>query len=86
MKQTKKVLFAGIKPFLFLILTGLPLLLQAQWTNRYPKVEGYGHHIYSERMVFIYSGDLASEQGKSGVGYNATTPRHVMSKHVMYDF
>ncbi len=23
-------------------------LLQAQWTNRYPKVQGYGHHVYLE--------------------------------------
>jgi TolB protein len=26
----------------------LPSLASAQWTNRYPKVEGYGHHVYLE--------------------------------------
>ena len=25
---------------------------QAQWTNRYPKVEGYGHHVYLEGYDF----------------------------------
>lgn len=26
----------------------LPAALHAQWTNRYPKLEGYGHHVYVE--------------------------------------
>ncbi len=30
----------------FLVL--IPTLVQAQWTNRYPKVDGYGHQIYFE--------------------------------------
>ena len=39
-----------LTPSLPLVLLGLlvPLTLAAQWTNRYPKVEGYGHHVYLE--------------------------------------
>lgn len=32
--------------FSFLLLTSYSL--NAQWTNRYPKVDGYGHHVYLE--------------------------------------
>jgi TolB protein len=30
------------------VLALLPLDAGAQWTNRYPRVEGYGHHVYLE--------------------------------------
>ena len=36
--------WAGI----FLALALVPALVSAQWTNRYPRVEGYGHQIYLE--------------------------------------
>lgn len=26
----------------------VPWALDAQWTNRYPKVEGFSHHVYLE--------------------------------------
>ena len=33
--------------FLFNVLL-FPLLVHAQWTNRYPRLSGYGHHVYVE--------------------------------------
>jgi TolB protein len=36
----------GVLALLLLILA--PEALLAQWTNRYPRVEGYGHHVYLE--------------------------------------
>ncbi|MFT7035701.1 MAG: TolB protein [Cyclobacteriaceae bacterium] len=33
---------------IFCLLLLLSFSAQAQWTNRYPKVDGYGHHVYLE--------------------------------------
>ena len=33
---------------LSLLVTLVPGLVSAQWTNRYPKVDGYNHHVYVE--------------------------------------
>ena len=30
------------------LVTGLTLVVEAQWTNRYPKLEGFAHHVYLE--------------------------------------
>ena len=32
----------------FLALAAHPAMVSAQWTNRYPRVEGYGHQVYLE--------------------------------------
>ncbi len=37
-----------MKHFIFSLLLFLSFSAQAQWTNRYPKVDGFGHHIYLE--------------------------------------
>ncbi len=37
-----------MKYFIFGLLILLSFSAQAQWTNRYPKVEGFGHHVYLE--------------------------------------
>ena len=34
--------------FIFSLLLLLSFSVQAQWTNRYPKVDGFGHHVYLE--------------------------------------
>jgi len=37
-----------VKPLLVFLTILLPASAFAQWTNQYPKVEGYGHHVYLE--------------------------------------
>jgi TolB protein len=37
-----------VKPLLVFLAVLFPVLAFAQWTNQYPKVEGYGHHVYLE--------------------------------------
>ena len=47
MRGDRGSLMAGVAG----VVLGLALLAapaQAQWTNRYPKVDGYGHHVYLE--------------------------------------
>ena len=39
---------AGRLAGILLVLASAPALASAQWTNRYPRVEGYGHQIYLE--------------------------------------
>ena len=39
---------AGWPAGILLALALAPALVSAQWTNRYPRVEGYGHQIYLE--------------------------------------
>ena len=39
---------AGLVVLLFLALSALAPDAGAQWSHRYPKVEGYGHHVYLE--------------------------------------
>ena len=60
--------------FRYLVLMSTSLFLagsaSAQWTNRYPKVEGFGHHVYLEGHEFpsLTSGPIdpaASPDGKS---------------------
>lgn len=34
--------------FIFSLLLSISYTLNAQWSNRYPKVDGYGHHVYLE--------------------------------------
>ena len=60
--------------FRYLVLMSTTLFLassvSAQWTNRYPKVEGFGHHVYLEGHEFpsLTSGPIdpaASPDGKS---------------------
>jgi TolB protein len=36
------------KSLLTLVLLLLPAVLSAQWTNRYPKADGFNHHVYLE--------------------------------------
>ena len=33
---------------IFSLLLLIPYSINAQWNNRYPKVDGYGHHVYLE--------------------------------------
>jgi TolB protein len=37
-----------VKPLLVFLAILFPASAFAQWTNQYPKVEGYGHHVYLE--------------------------------------
>ena len=39
----------------------------AQWTNRYPKVAGYGHHVYLEgyELPLLTNGPIDAEADES---------------------
>jgi TolB protein len=56
---------------LALILALVPVAADAQWTNRYPKNAGYGHHVYLEgyELPILSAGaiDLAESRGGEAV-------------------
>ncbi|MEZ4422341.1 MAG: CehA/McbA family metallohydrolase [Gemmatimonadota bacterium] len=60
-----RVLFA-----LVLSVPLLPLPLSAQWTNRYPKVRGYGHHVYLEgyELPTLTTGPIDAAPAPDGAG------------------
>ncbi len=55
--KSNKIATIIMKNLCFLLIL-LPYLVNAQWTNRYPKVQGFGHHVYFEgfEMPIMTSG------------------------------
>ena len=51
-----------------LLVLATPQPAQAQWTNRYPKVDGYGHHVYLEgyELPTLTAGPMAPAPGPNG--------------------
>ncbi|MXX73609.1 MAG: hypothetical protein F4205_13905 [Gemmatimonadetes bacterium] len=51
-------------------LTLLPEAASGQWTNRYPRVQGYGHHVYLEgyELPVLTSGPIDPAPSPDGQG------------------
>ena len=63
-----RALLAFPAPMVLLALTVVPTTLSAQWASRYPKVTGYGHHVYLEgyEMPTLAAGPMDATAAPDG--------------------